>query len=59
MTGIRYIVMLVCSDVRDAHMCSNSTRAQYEVKRGHDMKKIGNVLNVGVRTLYRKMATHR
>ena len=40
MTGIRYIVMLVCSDVRDAHMCSSRTRAQYEVKRVHDMKKI-------------------
>ena len=39
-TGIRYIVMLVCSDVRYAHMCSSGTRAQYEVKRVHDMKKV-------------------
>ena len=33
------VVMLVCSDVRYAHMCS-STRAQYEVKRVQNMKKI-------------------
>ena len=26
--------MLVCSDVRYAHMCSGSTRAQYEVQKG-------------------------
>ena len=26
--------MLVCSDVRDAHMGSSGTRAQYEVQKG-------------------------
>ena len=31
--------MLVCSDVRYAHMCCYSTRAQYEVKRVQNMKK--------------------
>ena len=40
MRGIRYIVMLVCSDVRYAHMCSSGTRAQFEVKRVHEMKKV-------------------
>ena len=30
--------MLVCSDVRYAHMCSGSTRAQYEVKRVDEYK---------------------
>ena len=39
MTGIRYIVMLACSHVRYAHMCSSGTRAQYEVKRVQKMKK--------------------
>ena len=38
--GAVEVVMLVCSDVRYAHMCSGSTRAQYEVKRGQNMKKI-------------------
>ena len=32
--------MLACSDVRYAHMCSSSTRAQYEVKRVQNMKKV-------------------
>ena len=32
--------MLVCSDVRYAHMCSSGTRAQYEVKRVQNMKKV-------------------
>ena len=32
LTGIRYVVLLICSDVRDAHMCSSGTRARRDCK---------------------------
>ena len=47
MTGIRYIVLLVCSDMRDAHMCSSGTRAQYEVQKGGQIQN-GTLNRIGI-----------